>query len=164
MFKLDKLSLENLLKLKESVSLEILKRTKKFTIYCDASSKGNPGPSGIAYIIKNNSDVLIKKSKFIGNHTNNQAEYLAIYYSLSELKNIIRDNSKTSLVTVYLDSQLAINQIQGSYLVKDKSLFELLKKILKIMKDFKEVKLEYCNEDYEDFKIVDKMSKKCLNF
>ena len=48
----------------------------KLTIYTDGGARGNPGPGGIGAVIY---DVNKKKigeiSEFIGQSTNNQAEY-----------------------------------------------------------------------------------------
>lgn len=52
-------------------------------IYSDGASRGNPGPSAIAFIILSENGKILKKiSKYVGIRTNNQAEYEALISAL----------------------------------------------------------------------------------
>ncbi|MHB8278049.1 MAG: RNase H family protein, partial [Candidatus Humimicrobiaceae bacterium] len=77
--------------------------TKVFTVFTDGGSRGNPGPSAIGFIIyDSNNEKLEQHSKYIGEKTNNYAEYLAILESLINLKKYNPDE-----VVIYTDSSLA---------------------------------------------------------
>ncbi|MFA5894147.1 MAG: ribonuclease HI family protein [Candidatus Shapirobacteria bacterium] len=105
----------------------------KVSVFTDGGSRGNPGHSGFGVVIYDDSKQIIAKlSKYIGIHTNNEAEYSALVEALFWL----RDNSalhSITAVTFYADSQLMIRQLQGRYKVKAeniKPLFNQAKSLL----------------------------------
>ena len=64
------------------------------TIHTDGGSLNNPGPAACAYIIsKNNGSILEKKYFFLGNQTNNYAEYMGVKNALSALLILKKKNS-----------------------------------------------------------------------
>ena len=89
------------------------------TLYFDGCSKGNPGPSGSGAIIKYNNQ-NISLSKYIGNTTNNVAEYNGLILGLKYLE----DKYFTHL-TIKGDSMLVINHMTGKYKVKSPNLLPL---------------------------------------
>jgi ribonuclease HI/pterin-4a-carbinolamine dehydratase len=101
----------------------ILEKAKLFT---DGGSRGNPGPSAIGVVILDMEDNVVKKSsKYIGETTNNQAEYKALLEGLG-----LADESGIKELSVYMDSELIIKQINGFYKIKNpdlKPLFETVK-------------------------------------
>jgi len=101
-------------------------------IYTDGASWGNPGPAAIGAIVKDEQQkVLVKVSRYIGEGTNNQAEYQAV---IAALKEAIR--FKADSVTVYLDSELVAKQLNGSYKVRNLFLFPLHKEAAELCKKF----------------------------
>ena len=92
----------------------------KIKVYTDATAKGNPGPSGLGIVIKDDSDEIILTHKhYIGKATNNQAEYTALLESLTLLKNL---TIEYDFIEFYSDSLLMVNQLTGKYKIKDKYL------------------------------------------
>lgn len=93
---------------------------KKIKVYTDATAKGNPGPSGLGIVIKDESDeILLTHKQYIGKATNNQGEYTALLESLKLLKNL---NTEYDFVEFYSDSLLMVSQLTGKYKIKDKYL------------------------------------------
>lgn len=93
---------------------------KKIKVYTDATAKGNPGPSGLGIVIKDESDeILLTHKEYIGKATNNQGEYTALLKSLTLLKNLDADYD---FVEFYSDSLLMVSQLTGKYKIKDKYL------------------------------------------
>ncbi len=93
---------------------------KKIKVYTDATAKGNPGPSGLGIVIKDESDeILLTHKQYIGKATNNQGEYTALLESLKLLKNLKTDYE---FVEFYSDSLLMVSQLTGKYKIKDKYL------------------------------------------
>lgn len=107
-----------------------VKTQEHFTVYVDGASRGNPGPSGAGIYILYGDQPLLKKGIYLGEKTNNQAEYLALalalYFLLEECKEkeIIHPH-----VAIISDSELLIKQLKGHYKVKNESLI-LLKKVV----------------------------------
>lgn len=102
---------------------------KKFTVYTDGGARGNPGPAAIGvYIIDSEGKEILRKSKQIGEATNNIAEYSAVIEALKW----IRENFQSVLnigdfnLQFYLDSSLVVNQLNGIFKVKQNHLRELL--------------------------------------
>jgi ribonuclease HI len=95
---------------------------KHLTIYTDGCSKGNPGPAGIGVLIYQNNETqpLTALSSDIGITTNNQAEYRALIAGLEYAV-----SARATEVEVKSDSELIVNQMNGSYRVKKPELVPL---------------------------------------
>lgn len=116
-----------------------MKSKLNLKIYADGASWGNPGPAGIGVIIYDQRRRLIKQAKeFIGETTNNEAEYRALIYALIEGL-ILRADS----LTIYLDSELVTNQVNGRYKVKDSKLKVLHREASHLIKGFGRVRIEH---------------------
>src|SRR3990167_9984364 len=103
---------------------------KKFRLFTDGGSRGNPGPAAVGGILQSPEGLVAGSFKeCIGISTNNKAEYTALIKGLGMS---LRKNVK--ILTCYLDSELVVNQLNGQYKVKDadmKVLFEIVKSSLK---------------------------------
>ncbi|MFH1863600.1 MAG: ribonuclease HI family protein [bacterium] len=99
-------------------------------VYCDGGSRGNPGKSASAFVVTIKGKVIHKGSVFLGVSTNNVAEYSAVILAL---KWIVKNLSGISNeVTLILDSELVVRQLNGFYKVKNnklKILFSTIKDI-----------------------------------
>lgn len=104
---------------------------KILEIYIDGASKGNPGLAGIGVVICKNGEVIGNVSKFIGETTNNVAEYKALVFALQEA--LIEGADK---VRVFSDSQLLVNQINGEYKIKSEHLKLLYEQAAHLKKGF----------------------------
>ena len=88
-------------------------------VFIDGASQGNPGPSGIgvAFLQNGSTTPLATIHKYIGETTNNVAEYTALVYALQEA--LIRGYRS---LAVHTDSELLARQINGQYKVRDANL------------------------------------------
>lgn len=109
---------------------------KQIEIYIDGASKGNPGPSGIGVVICKNGETIKNISTYIGNTTNNIAEYTALIYGLEEAL-ILRAED----IEINTDSQLLYRQIKKIYKVKNPSILGLYNQVTHLMSAFKEVSI-----------------------
>ncbi len=108
---------------------------KILTIYTDGGARGNPGPAGIGVAIYDDAKKLVATVKeYIGEATNNQAEYRAVIAALAKAKAI----GGTEL-RFYLDSELVVKQLTGEYKVKDKELGALFVKVWNLKGGFSRV-------------------------
>jgi len=84
------------------------------TIRVDGASRGNPGPAGIGAVVEFG-DALAPTElcAYIGETTNNVAEYRALLLALEEA-----GRHAASSLTVYSDSELLVRQLRGEYKVK----------------------------------------------
>jgi len=97
----------------------------KFIIYTDGGARGNPGPAGAGAVIYDKNGNEVKKLyKYLGEKTNNWAEYEAVFLALDGLRKIVGEKrSKECKVEVRMDSELAVRQLSGKYQIKTESLF-----------------------------------------
>lgn len=92
-----------------------------YKAYFDGASRGNPGDAAIGACIEDSDNNTIWSiAQKIGVKTNNEAEYTA----LIELLLTIFEKELNN-VTIYGDSQLVINQMNGIYQVNSPNLKQL---------------------------------------
>lgn len=94
------------------------------TVHTDGGSRGNPGPAAIGVVIKRDGKVFHKFGKTIGEATNNVAEYTAVIEALHYIKSVQLPNNDSRLI-FYLDSKLVVEQLNGTFKIKDGKLREL---------------------------------------
>lgn len=93
---------------------------EKIICYTDGGSRGNPGPAGIGiYITDESGDKIAEFAEFIGNSTNNIAEYMAVARCLVELKKKYGKDTKEMQFEIRTDSELVKKQLNAEYQIKD---------------------------------------------
>lgn len=110
--------------------------TEKLIMYTDGCSKGNPGPAaiGVAMYRGEARPPIFMISDAIGDTTNNQAEYRALIRALDYAV-----ACKEVEVEVRSDSELIVNQMNGSYRVKKaelKPLYDEAKRLAGLIPKF----------------------------
>ena len=121
-------------------------------IYTDGASLNNPGPMGIGVVVFRNGDMLKEISEYIGEGTNNVAEYTAVLRALEYAK-----KSGERDVHLRSDSQLIVRQLTGDYKTRDPKLKVLKRKIDLLLK---ELNVVFEHIPREQNKEADRLSKK----
>jgi len=113
-------------------------KNKRVTIYTDGGARNNPGPAGAGVVIVDeNGDVIKEVSKYLGEQTNNWAEYEAVILGFETAKAL---RLKDREIEFKLDSELIARQLSGVYQVKEPNLFEQFIKVNNFrVKDFPNV-------------------------
>lgn len=112
---------------------------KKVILRTDGGARGNPGPAAYGFVIEDENGRVIKEgAKYLGEKTNNEAEYWALIVGLEEAKKI-----KASEVKCFLDSELVVKQLNQEYRVKDKNLGVLFVKVWNLVQSFKKVEYKH---------------------
>jgi ribonuclease HI len=93
-------------------------------VFTDGASRGNPGHSAIGITVYDENNFIIKTYKeYIGEATNNQAEYKALVKSIEVIKKLPVDNeAEFGEIEFYSDSELMVNQVNFDYRVKEPDL------------------------------------------
>ena len=104
-------------------------RKQIMKIYSDGGARGNPGPAASAFVVIENGKVIHKDASYLGERTNNEAEYEALLMALRWL-NKNKESVAESRVRFFLDSELLVRQLNGNYKVKSKNLKPLFEKAL----------------------------------
>jgi len=104
-------------------------------IHTDGGSRGNPGPAASAFTVHTkNNEVLHEEARFLGNTTNNVAEYSALRMALEWLsQNAVKHGVEK--VEILMDSELVVKQMRGEYKIKDANLSLIAHDIKRIERD-----------------------------
>lgn len=114
----------------------------KIVVYTDGGARNNPGPAAIGVIIENPSTLLRAREygEYLGEKTNNQAEYEAVIFALKKAKQLIgKAKAKKSEIEVRMDSELVVKQLNGEYKIKEPELQPLFVKVWNLRMDFGKV-------------------------
>src|SRR3989344_2530241 len=129
----------------------------KLKTYSDGGARGNPGPAAIGVVVYSETgSVLFQVGEYIGETTNNQAEYKALIVAMEKALGFGGTH-----VTCYLDSELVVKQMQGKYKVREEGLQALATQALKMIKNFSSV--EFVHVRREKNKLADKLVNEALD-
>jgi ribonuclease HI len=128
---------------------------KSATLHTDGGARGNPGPAGIGAVLKIGEQEFLFK-KYIGEATNNQAEYRALVLGLEKA---IEEGIHG--LACYLDSELVVKQMRREYRVKDKDLAVLFIKAWNLISQFKKVSFHHIRR--EQNKLADQLVNEAID-
>ncbi len=117
----------------------------KFQLFTDGGSRGNPGDSAYAYIIRDkDGNEIASGSNYLGVMTNNEAEYHGLLAGLKELLRMGADE-----VEVFMDSELVIKQLKGQYRVKAPNLAPLNREAVDILTGMRSAKVSHVRREHD---------------
>ena len=92
-------------------------------IYTDGGARGNPGPAAVGVVINDHKGGTIHQfATTIGRATNNIAEYQAVVLALQWLIDNKSSYRLPLICNFYLDSKLVVNQLNGTWKIKNAQL------------------------------------------
>lgn len=122
-------------------------------IYIDGASSCNPGHAGAGLVIYDaHGNEIGRESAYLGEMTNNMAEYEALIRALA--KACLAGAKK---VSVYTDSLLVANQVTGKYKIKSTTLQQYADRAKNLIRKFDYFEVKYIPR--EDNKAADKLAK-----
>ena len=131
------------------------------TIFTDGGARGNPGPAAIGAVLYDaDEQELGTVSEYLGEATNNVAEYTAIVRALEHAATVV-DDTKAYQVTLKLDSQLAQRQLIGEYKVKDQTLKGYYDQVKALEPEF--ASIDYVHVPRAENKVADKLVNDALD-
>ncbi len=92
----------------------------KVVIYTDGGARNNPGPAGAGVVIRDGDKTVAEVKKYLGERTNNWAEYEAVILALTEAK---KRGLAGREIEVRMDSELIQRQLTNEYQVKEETLW-----------------------------------------
>lgn len=107
------------------------------TLRTDGASRGNPGPAGIGAVVESEvTGLKVELCAYIGETTNNVAEYRALLLALDEA-----EKHSPASITVLSDSELLVRQLNGLYKVKSAHLKPLYLDAVRRLRRFPEARI-----------------------
>jgi phosphoribosylglycinamide formyltransferase-1 len=130
---------------------------EKIIAYIDGGSRGNPGPAAAAYVLSDASGRQLQaKAFFIGEATNNVAEYTAICRALEAAK-----STGAKQINIYSDSELLVKQLNGQYKIKSDNIKPLFKEAVELLNKFESREVKHITR--EKNKQADKLVNRALD-
>lgn len=115
----------------------------KIYLHADGGSRKNPGPSAIGILVRDETGNILETYKeCIGDATCNIAEYRALIKALQLAAKHTRGE-----VHIFMDSELVIRQMNGSYRIKKNHLLELFQHVKNCERPFDKVVYNHVPRD-----------------
>ena len=96
-------------------------------LFVDGGSRGNPGRSGAGVFIRDpDGTILFRHGYYLGNTTNNAAEYMALLYGLK-----LAHKEGARKIKIYSDSLLVVSQVKGTYKISNSRLKPIYQEVIK---------------------------------
>jgi len=112
-------------------------RTRKLILHIDGAARGNPGPAGIGGTVSDEGgELLLEISEYIGETTNNVAEYSALIFTLQSLAKF-----RGKELRVFSDSELLVQQLNGAYKVKNQTLKTYFGRVKELLQAYTRVEI-----------------------
>jgi len=131
--------------------------TSRLIAYTDGAARGNPGPAGAGVYIVDMHDVYVDEAQaYLGEATNNVAEYQALLLALDKLEAI-----GAGEIIIRSDSQLVVRQLSGEYRVKNEGLKPLFVEAKTRLRAFASVTIEHVRR--EQNKEADRLANQAID-
>lgn len=132
-------------------------------VFTDGGSRGNPGESALGIYIENeNKEELVSIGKTLGITTNNIAEYSAIRKAHEWILENLSEMPGLTRINFFMDSNLAVSQLNGVYRIKNAGLREIFFEIKSFESQIK-IPIYYKHIPREENKKADKMVNMALD-
>lgn len=114
---------------------ELFNLNNKVLITTDGGARGNPGPAACGFTINGKA-----YGEYLGETTNNVAEYQGVIMALKKLKALIgKANAATTNIEIRMDSELLVKQLNNEYKINEDHLKPLYVDTHNLTLDFKTI-------------------------
>lgn len=115
-------------------------------IFSDGAARGNPGPAGAGvYITSDDGEVIAEVSEYLGEMTNNQAEYRALKCGLEKAREL-----GAKKVIIRADSELMVRQLNGEYKVKNMGLKQIFREVSALLSYFESWEAAHVRREFNE--------------
>lgn len=129
----------------------------KIIAHTDGGARGNPGPAACgAYLTDEHGRVIKEHGRYLGETTNNIAEYAGVIDALEHAKELGADE-----IDMFLDSELVVRQLNGQYRVKDAGLAAQFVRVWNLRTAFRKVTFTHVRR--EQNKDADRLVNQALD-
>ena len=129
-----------------------------WTINTDGASRGNPGPASVGVVLKKSGETIREFGRALQYPaTNNVAEYWGLIWGLEMCRELVGKEP----LTVLMDSELIVKQMQGKYRVKHEAMKPLYEKVRLILPLINVV--DFVHIPREENKRADELANRALD-
>lgn len=115
----------------------------RLILWTDGGARGNPGPAGIGVVMTDaQGEVVAEIAEYIGEATNNQAEYRALIAGLTRARELA-----ATVVDIRMDSELVVRQLKGEYKVKNENMKPLYGQATALLKTFSRYTIQHVRRE-----------------
>jgi ribonuclease HI len=111
-------------------------------INIDGGARGNPGPAAYAAVIARDGAPTIEEKGYLGETTNNIAEYTALVRALEKAESL-----GARRLLIHSDSELLVKQMNGEYRVKNEGLKPLFDEARHLARSFDQVTIRHVRRE-----------------
>jgi len=128
----------------------------RLVVEIDGGSRGNPGPAAAALVVRDGKDgrVLDEKSWYLGETTNNVAEWTALRNAVKYLVAVAAKHGPVDAL-IRADSELVVRQFNGVYRIKQRHLQEIALGIRDFLRRHPEVSIRLVHVPREENALAD---------
>jgi ribonuclease HI len=129
----------------------------RLVLYADGAARGNPGPAGAgAVLYDDKGKVVAELAHPLGHATNNVAEYSALVEGLRKAAELHLNE-----LEVVSDSELVVNQMRGSWKVKNEALRELWREAMRLATTFDKITYNAVRREHNE--LADRLVNEALD-
>ena len=126
-------------------------------LFTDGAARGNPGPAGAGAVLCDaEGEVVEELCEYLGETTNNVAEYRALLLGLNKAIAL-----GAAEIEILADSELMVRQLQGRYRVKNEGLRPLFQEAIRLLKEFRKYSIRHI--DREANSAADRMANRAID-
>ncbi len=115
------------------------KITAAYQANIDGGSRGNPGPAAYGVVVRDaRGEVVARLKKYIGQNTNNVAEYFGLIAALD-----YAESHGIRALRIESDSELLVKQMRGQYKVKSSDLRPLFERARKMAQGLESFRIDH---------------------
>jgi len=115
------------------------KTTAAYQANIDGGSRGNPGPAAYGVVVRDaKGEVVARLKKYIGQNTNNVAEYYGLIAALD-----YAESHGIRALRIESDSELLVKQMRGQYKVKSSDLRPLFERARKMAQGLESFRIDH---------------------
>ena len=112
---------------------------KSVSMFCDGGARGNPGPGACGFVLLDEKEkVLLEGGSFFAHCTNNYAEYQGLNLGVAAAVRV-----GVNELSIFMDSQLIVRQINGQYKVRNQELLVIYKEVKASLAKLKAYQISY---------------------
>jgi ribonuclease HI len=113
--------------------------TAAYQANIDGGSRGNPGPAAYGVVVRDaRGEVVARLKKYIGQNTNNVAEYFGLIAALD-----YAESHGIRALRIESDSELLVKQMRGQYKVKSSDLRPLFERARKMAQGLESFRIDH---------------------